>query len=73
MAQLITTLRCRIHDRVKARHGRHRATVQLSDWFHIVVDRATDALKSCISEKIIDGDVRTGGITPVDEKEGEGL
>jgi hypothetical protein len=73
MAQLITTLRCRIRDRVKARDDRHMATVQLSDWFRIVVDRAADALKSRLSEKIIDSDVRTGGLTPVDEQESVGL
>jgi len=49
------------------------ATVQLSDWFQLAVDRAADAHESRISEKIIDRDVRTGGITPVDEKESEGL
>jgi len=73
MEQLITTLRCRIHDRVKARHRRHKATVQGSNWFQLVVDRAADALKSRISEKIIDSDVRTGGLTPVDEQESVGL
>ena len=73
MAQLIKTLWCDIHAQVKARDGQHRTTVQLSDWFHIVVDREADALKNRICEKIIDSDVRTGGFTPVDEQESVGL
>jgi hypothetical protein len=73
MAQLIKTLSCDIHAQAKARDDRHMATVQLSDWFRIVVDRAADALKSRLSEKIIDSDVRTGGLTPVDEQESVGL
>jgi hypothetical protein len=73
MAQFIKTLWCDIHAEVKARDGQHRATVQLSDWFHIVVDGEADALKNRISEKIIDSDVRTGGLAPVDEQESVGL
>jgi hypothetical protein len=73
MAQLIKTLPCDINAQAKASDDRHMATVQQSDWFHIVVDRAADALKSRISDKIIDSDVRTGGLTPFDEQEGVGL
>jgi hypothetical protein len=73
MAQLIKILWCDIHTQVKARDGRHRATVQLSDWFHVFVDRPADALKKRISEMIIDSDVRSGGFTPVDEHESVGL